>query len=181
MKQKLSIRRMRQHPDLEQLKRQSKELLAAFRAADAAAVKEVTAFYDDPQHATFALHDAQLVIARSYGFDSWPKLKAYVDGATIRRLVEAVINGDIERVRAMLKARPELANMAVSYGDEHRAIHYAAMHRQPEITRLLMRKGANARAGIHPHRDATSAWTLARERGYDDIVAIIEEEEKRRC
>jgi ankyrin repeat protein len=181
MKQKLSIRRMRQHPDLEQLKRQSKELLAAFRAADAAAVNEVTAFYDDPQHATFALHDAQLVIARSYGFDSWPKLKAYVDGVTIRRLVEAVSNGDIERVRAMLKARPELANMAVSYGDEHRAIHYAAMHRQPEITRLLMRKGANARAGIHPHRDATSAWTLARERGYDDIVAIIEEEENRKA
>jgi ankyrin repeat protein len=81
----------------------------------------------------------------------------------------------------MLKARPELANMAVCYGDEHRAIHYAAMHRQPEITRLLMRKGANARAGIHPHRDATSAWTLARERGYDDIVAIIEEEENRKA
>jgi len=181
MKQKLSIRRMRQHPDLEQLKRQSKELLAAFRAADTAAVNEITAFYDDPQPATFALHDAQLVIARSYGFDSWPKLKAYVDGVTIRRLVEAVSNGDIERVRAMLKARPELANMAVSYGDEHRAIHYAAMHRQPEITRLLMRKGANARAGIDPHRDATSAWTLARERGYDDIVAIIEEEENRKA
>jgi ankyrin repeat protein len=181
MKQKVSIRRMRQHPDLEQLKRQSKELLAAFRAADAAAVNEATAFYDDPQHATFALHDAQLVIARSYGFDSWPKLKAYVDGVTIGRLVEAVSNGDIERVRAMLKARPELANMAVSYSDEHRAIHYAAMHRQPEITRLLMRKGANARAGIHPHRDATSAWRLARERGYDDIVAIIEEEENRKA
>jgi ankyrin repeat protein len=181
MRQKLSIRRMRQHPDLEQLKRQSKELLAAFRAADPAAVNEATAFYDDPQPATFALHDAQLVIARSYGFDSWPKLKAYVDGVTIRRLVEAVSHGDIERVRAMLKARPELANMAVSYSDEHRAIHYAAMHRQPEITRLLMRKGANARAGIHPHRDATSAWRLARERGYDDIVAIIEEEENRKA
>jgi ankyrin repeat protein len=181
VKQKLSIRRMRQHPDLEQLKRQSKELLAAFRAADAAAVKEVTGCYDDPQLATFALHDAQLVIARSYGFDSWPKLKAYVDGVTIGRLVEAVSNGAIERVRAMLKTRPELANMAVSYGDEHRAIHYAVMQRQPEITRLLMRRGANARAGIHPHRDATSAWTLARERGYDDIVAIIQEEENRRA
>src|ERR1700677_2830531 len=124
MKQKLSIRRMRQHPDLEQLKRQSKELLAAFRAADPAAVNEVTAFYDGPQHATFALHDAQLVIARSYGFDSWPKLKAYVDGVTIGRLVEAVRIGDIESVRTMLKARPELANITVSYGDEHRAIHY---------------------------------------------------------
>lgn len=181
MKQKLSIRRMRQHPDLEQLKRQSKELLAAFRVADVAAINEVTALYDDPEPATFALHDAQLVIARSYGFDSWPKLKAYVDGVTIRRLIEAVSNGDIKRVREMLKTRSELADMAVSYGDEHRAIHYAVMHRQPEITQLLMRKGANARAGIYPHRDATSAWTLARERGYDDIVAIIEDEESRRA
>jgi ankyrin repeat protein len=181
MKQKLPIRRMRQHPDFEQLKRQSKELLAAFRAADVAAVNEVTALYDDPEPVTFALHDAQLVIARSYGFDSWPRLKAYVNGVTIRRLIEAVSTGDIERVRAMLKARPELADMAVSYGDEHRAIHYAVMHHQPEITQLLMQKGANARAGIHPHRDATSARTLARERGYDDIVAIIEDEESRRA
>ncbi len=172
---------MRQHPNLEQLKRQSKQLLAAFRADDPAAVNEVNACYDGAQRTTFALHDAQLVLARSYGFDSWPKLKAYVDGVTIRRLVEAVSIGDIESVRMMLKARPELADMAVSYGDEHRAIHYAVMHRQPEITRLLMRKGANARAGIYPHRDATAAWTLAHERGYDDIVAIIEEEEKRRA
>jgi ankyrin repeat protein len=181
MKQKLSIRRMSQHPDLEQLRRQSKELLAAFRAADAAAVNEVTACYDDPKPATFALHDAQLVIARSYGFDSWPKLKAYVDGVTIRRLVEAVGIADIESVRMMLKARPELANMAVSYDDERRAIHYAAMHRQPGITRLLMQNGADARVGIYPHRDATSALTLARERGYDDILTIIQEEDKRRA
>ena len=180
MKQKLSLRRMRQHPDLEQLKRQAKELLTAFRAGEAAAVDEVTACYDDPQHAAFALHDAQLVIARSYGFDSWPKLKAYVDGVSIRRLVEAVSNGATERVRTMLKARPELANMTVSYNDERRAIHYAVMHRQLEITRLLMRKGADARAGIHPHRNATSAFILASERGYDDIVAIIQEEENRR-
>ena len=108
MKQKLPIRRLRTHPDLEQLKRQAKELLAAFRKGDAAAVKEVSACYDDPQRANFALHDAQLVIARSYGFDSWPKLKAYVDGVTIRRLVEAVHAGDIGSVRRMLKARPEL-------------------------------------------------------------------------
>lgn len=180
MKQRLPLRRMRQHPDLEQLKRQAKELLAGFRTADAAAVNEVTACYDNAQPATFALHDAQLVIARSYGFESWPKLKAYIDGITIMRLIEAVRNGAIDRVRSMLKSRPELANMTASYGDEHRAIHYAVMHRQPEIARLLMRNGADARAGIHPHRNATSAWTLARERGYDDIVGIIEEEEHRR-
>ena len=180
MKQKLPNRRMRQHPDLNQLKRQAKELLRGFTSADTAAAQEVNAHYDNADPATFALHDAQLVIARSYGFDSWPKLKAYVDGVTIRRLVEAVSAGNLARVRTMLKARPELADMTVSYGDEHRAIHYAVMHRWPQIVRLLMQQGANARAGIHPHRDATSAWTLAKERGYDEIVAIIEDEEKHR-
>ncbi|HWF07880.1 MAG TPA: ankyrin repeat domain-containing protein [Bryobacteraceae bacterium] len=172
---------MREHPDLKQLKRQAKQLLNAFEAGDSAAVAQVDAHYDGAQAATFGLHDAQLVIARSYGFDSWPKLKAYVDGVTIRRFVEAVRAGQLQPVRRMLKTRPELAGMTVSYGDERRAIHYAVIHRQPEIARLLMQKGANARAGIHPHRDATSAWTLARERNYDEIVAIIEEEEKRRA
>jgi ankyrin repeat protein len=171
---------MREHPDLEQLRRQAKELLSGFMKGDAAAAAEINAHYDTADPATFALHDAQLVIARSYGFDSWPKLKAYVDGVTIRRLVEAVRAGDIAHLRTMLKARPELAEMTVSYGDEHRAIHYAVMHRWPEIVRLLMKNGADARAGIHPHRDATSAWTLAHERGYHELVAIIEEEEDRR-
>ncbi len=180
MKQKLPTRRMREHPDLEQLKRQAKELLNGFAKGNVTAAAEINAHYDRADAATFALHDAQLVVARSYGFDSWPKLKAYVDGVTIRRFVEAVSAGDIAHVRTMLKVRPELADMTVSYGDEHRAIHYAVMHRRPEIVRLLMQNGANARAGIDPHRDATPAWTLAHERGYHEIVAIIEEEEDRR-
>src|SRR5258707_2210120 len=48
------------------------------------------------------------------------------------------------------------------------------------MVHLLMEAGADARKGIYPHRDATSAWTLARERHYDDIVAVIEEEERHR-
>ncbi|MGC2656985.1 MAG: ankyrin repeat domain-containing protein [Bryobacteraceae bacterium] len=180
MKQKLPTRQMREHPDLTQLKRQAKELLSSFRTGDAAATAEINAHYNRANPAMFALHDAQLAIARSYGFDSWPKLKAYVDGVTIRRLVDVVRVGNMADLRTMLKGRPELAEMTVSYGDEHRAIHYAVTQRRPEMVRLLMQSGADARAGIHPHRDATAAWTLAHERGYDEIVAIIEEEEHRR-
>jgi ankyrin repeat protein len=180
VKQKLPTRRMREHPDLEQIKRQAKELLSGFRNADAAAIAEINAHYDAAGAGTFALHDAKLVVARSYGFDNWAKLKAFVDGVTIARLVEAVQAGGFAQVRNMLKARPELANMSASYGDERRALHYAVIHRRTDIVRLLMQSGADARAGIHPHRDATSALTLAHERGYDEIVAIIEEEEERR-
>ena len=180
MKQNLPTRQMRQRPDLEQLKRQAKELLRDLVAGEAEAAAEVNAHYRAADTSKFALHDAQLVVARSYGFESWPKLKAYVDGVTVKRLADAVLTDDLAQVRVMLQARPELADLAVSYDDEHRPIHYAVMKRSPDMVRLLMQHGANARQGIHPHRDATMAWTIAKERGYEGIVATIEEEEQRR-
>jgi ankyrin repeat protein len=177
MNPSLPTRAFREHTDLDQLKRQAKELLEAFRAGDAAAVTEVNAHHRGAEAPTFALHDAQLVLARAYGFASWPKLKAYVDGINAKYLIEAVRAGDLEKVRAMLRARPELVNMGQ---DERLPIHYAVMNRSPEMTRLLMHHGADPRAGVYPHRDATTALTIATERGYDQIVAIIREEEQRR-
>jgi ankyrin repeat protein len=170
-------RQLREHPDLNQLKRQAKELLEAFVAGHPDAVAEVNAHYRGPQAAKFALHDAQLVLARLYGFDSWPKLKAYADGATVRRLADAVRAGDLVQVRATLRNRPELAHMGI---DNHQVLHYAVLDRSPELVRVLMQHGANARQGVYPHRDATSALTIATERGYDEVVAIIQEEEQRR-
>lgn len=173
-------RTLRDKPDLLQLKRQAKELLQAFAAGGADAAAEVNAHYQGANPAGFALHDAQLVIARSYGFDSWPRLKAFVDGVTVRGLCDAVRTGDIHGVRSMLAARPELVHLDVAEDDEHRALHHAVLQRRPELVRLLMQHGADARKGIWPHRDATSPLTIATERGYADIVAIIREEEPRR-
>jgi ankyrin repeat protein len=173
-------RALREHPDLDQLKRQAKELLAAFCTGKADALAEVNAHYRNADATTFALHDAQLVLARSYGFESWPKLKAFVDCVNVKRLVDAVRAGDLAQVSAMLKARPELVNTDMAENDEHRALHYAVLDRSTEMVRLLMANGADARKGIYPHRDATSALTIARERGYDEIVTIIQEEEQRR-
>src|SRR4051812_46432760 len=106
VKQKLPTRRMRPHPDLEQLKRQARGLPNGFAAGETKATAEVNAHYTAADASKFALHDAQLVIARSYGFESWPKLKAYVDGATIQRFCEAVRANEMGRVRAMLESRP---------------------------------------------------------------------------
>ncbi len=162
-------------PDLGQLKRQAKELLAAFHAGDESAIAEVRGHFRIPQGKSLALSHAQLVLARAYGFESWPKLKAHVDGATWERLVDAVKAGDLDRVRALLKARPELINMEQGERDEHRALHFAVLLRNPAMVRLLMEHGADASIGIYPHRDATRPLLIARERGYDEIVAIIEE------
>src|ERR1700739_2262949 len=64
--------------------------------------------------------------------------------------------------------------------DEHRGLHYAVLRRDGPTVKLLMEAGADARKGIWPNRDATSALTLARDREYSEIVAIIEEEERLR-
>ena len=155
-------RRLPAEPSLEQLKKQAKDLLEQFRAGDAAASAEVRQFERDPDAAVFALNDAQRVLARAYGYASWPRLKAFVDGANVAALAGAVKAGDLARVRSLLRARPELVSMDRAENDEHRALHYAVLRRDVPMVRLLMESGADARKGIYPHRDATSALTIAR-------------------
>jgi ankyrin repeat protein len=188
-----ATRALPEKPNLDQLKRQAKDLLNAFHSGDPAAIAEVRTHYaggpamshgsdaDAPSGAeAFQLSDAQLVIARAYGFASWPKLKAFVDGVTITRFVAAVNAGDLESVGRLLRQRPELVHMDTAGNNEHRGLHYAVLRRDAAMVRLLMQSGADARKGIWPHRDATTAYALAKEREYAEIVAVIEEEEQRR-
>lgn len=65
-------------PNFDQFKHQAKDLLKAYRAGDAHAVAEVERHEQAADPTTFALRDAQRVLARSYGFPSWQKLKSYV-------------------------------------------------------------------------------------------------------
>src|SRR5581483_7657679 len=170
MSQKVPTRAMRENPDIDQLKRQAKELLEAYRASAAEAVAEVTAYHRSADPESFALHDAQFVLARSYGFESWPKLKAAVDGITAGKLHEAVESGHLGAARAILTRRPEM----VDHGrGEMRAIHMAVLRRDLAMTELLLEFGANPDGGIYPNRDATGPYVIARDRGYDEIAAVL--------
>ena len=162
---------------LEQLKHQAKDLLADYKAGERAAVAQVNAHYRDAAPATFALHDAQLVIARANGFPSWPKMKAHIEGTTVRALIDAVKRRDEATVREMLRKRPELAHAGI---DNFGVIHHAVLTRQPAIVRQLMANGANARDGVYPHREATTAHALAVARGDLELVRIIEDAERTR-
>ncbi len=77
----------------------------------------------------------------------------------------------------MPAARPELARMSHA---NLQVLHHAVLEHAPNIVRILMAHGANAREGVYPHREATTAHAIALQRGDDDIVRIIEEEEQRR-
>src|SRR6185369_13220044 len=160
-------RAMRENPDIDQLRRQARELLEAYRASSVEAVAEVMAYHRTATPETFALHDAQFVLARSYGFESWPKLKAAVDGVTAGKLHEAAESGDLQTARELLTRRPEIVDLGRG---EMRALHMAVLRRDLEMTKLLLEFGADPDTGIWPKRDATSPHVLARDRGYDEIV-----------
>jgi ankyrin repeat protein len=173
---------MRETPDIDQLKRQAREMLEAYRAQSPDAIIEVAAHHRTATPETFALHDAQFVLARAYGFESWPKLKAAVEGVTTKRLHEAVKKGDLGAVRSLLARRPEIVDLLHGgpSGFEIRALHIAVMARDVEMTRLLLEAGADTRGGIWPNRDATGPRTIAEERGYDEIVALMTAHEEKR-
>jgi ankyrin repeat protein len=173
-------RKLPQRPNLEQLRKQAKDLLERYRAGDPAAQAEVQQFERRPDPSSFALNDAQRVLARAYGYQSWSRLKAFVDGVNVYELADAVKTGDMPKARILLNARPELVGMDTAESDEHRALHHAVLRRDVAMVRLLMEAGADARKGIYPHRDATSALVIAQEREYHEIVAVIEEEERLR-
>lgn len=166
-------------PSLAQLRKQAKELLKSYRAGKEAAVAEVERFERNPDPANFALADAQRALARAYGFSSWPALKNHVEGVHFAAFLAAAEAGDVAAVRRLAKARPELINPHhAEFRDS--ALHRAVLRRNEELTRVLMQLGANARVGIWPHRDATSAYAIAVDREYSEIVATIEREEDNR-
>jgi ankyrin repeat protein len=180
------------HPHFDQLKRQAKELLEAFRAGDATAIAEVAAHYRGAESTAFALHDAQLVLARAYGFDSWPKLKAFVDGATGRGemikpvdldtadgrdtwdTIVAASAGDVETLRRLLERDPRLARATYWYAP---AVHFAVREGHLDAVRLLLDAGAD------PERNGLNDRNLiemARERGHEQIAEMLEQERERR-
>ncbi len=135
-------------PSLEQYKKQAKELVKDFRAAQSRkstdsgpthseVVQRVKRhhprFSDLPAReiarTKFALADAQFVISREHGFESWPKFAGHVEALEHARYAAAVSNpvagfieaacvprdawhssGTLERAEAILEAHPEVAS-----------------------------------------------------------------------
>jgi ankyrin repeat protein len=87
--------------NLEQLRKQAKELVRAARAGDADALARLGG--EEPM-----LARAQLVLAREHGYPSWPALVAAVE-ANAEGFVRAATSGRRARAEAMLAARPEIA------------------------------------------------------------------------
>lgn len=109
------------HPNLEQYKKQAKELLRAWNAGDPASVARFREHHPrlshiahgDSRRTSIRLAAAHLVIAREHGFESWPKFSRHLARPTseqrpadeIRQAArEAVVSGDVATLDALLTA-----------------------------------------------------------------------------
>ena len=102
---------------LENLRKQAKSLMKAARANDESARRKFHSFHPTAtQPANLTLSDAQLVIARSYGFTSWPRLKAHV---TIESY--SALPGELRNAENSDKPVDKFISLAcLNYTNDHR-------------------------------------------------------------
>jgi ankyrin repeat protein len=166
-------------PSLAQLSKQAEELLDSYGAGKEAAIAEVERFERNSLDRAFSLADAQRVLARAYGFSNWPALKNHVEGVSFGAILASAEAGELAAVRQLAAACPDPLNPSLAECCNS-ALRRVVQHRNEELTRILMQLGADARAGTWTLRDASSAYAIAVDREYGEIVATIEREEENR-
>ena len=136
----MPVRRLPANPNLDHLKHQAKDLLKERTAHALEVAQRIREFHPGFCRATDAeifdtqlsLSDAQLTIAREYGFSSWARLKRHIEKPTLsdrldlphqqrienavfRRAVEILDAGDIVGLRAHLNQHPNLVRQHVVF------------------------------------------------------------------
>ena len=153
------------NPNLEYDKKQAKRLLKAVRQHDQTAILRIRTVHPkfsristtdfDAKHVSLA--DAQLVIAREYGYPSWQLYKNHIgqlmaSKTLFDQAIQAVINGDANTLKDLLTKNP---NLATATGKNRATLlHYVSANgvedefqKTPkngvEIAEILFDAGAN--------------------------------------
>jgi ankyrin repeat protein len=166
----MSDKQLPGRPNLEQYKKQAKELLQAHRAADPEAIRRIHRHHPtlhrlpvaDIACAHFTLTDAQLILAREHGFESWPKFAAHLETHRLIRTVANLPNpiaafiesaciprhdshssGTFEHAQLILDRYPHVATAN---------IHTAAiLADEPTVKKLLIQNPNDATSTGGPH------------------------------
>jgi Ankyrin repeats (3 copies)/Ankyrin repeat len=144
----MSLRELPARPNLEHLKNQARTLQRQGLAADPEAFARFTALGITSTQPKLA--DALHVIARDYGFDTWPALKLHIETNSedpVEALTAAVKSNDAGVVRDVLARHPSLRarlnEPLPNYGFEAPAIMAAVNHDNWEMVDVLLDAGAN--------------------------------------
>ena len=106
----MSVRELPARPNLEQYKKQAKDLLEASKAGAPEALARMRKLRRSSARLTLA--GAQFVIAREHGFDSWLKFAKQITtltggdshAAVWKTAEDAVVVGDVETLERLLRA-----------------------------------------------------------------------------
>ena len=157
--------------NLDQQKKQARELLRAIRAGNEDAVSRLRRHHSrwtTSDEATVrqlvALHDTQFVLAREQGFASWPKLKAYAEPSSRSRhthLFVADVAWITDRVHGLLRTRKSAGPAAL---EQIREWHPRFADRTDEEIRQA------------PFTEEDARLVYAREHGFetwDDLISRV--------
>ncbi len=125
---------------------------------------------------TCVLADAQFVLARAHGFESWPKFSAHLDalthaGAPYEAAAQAIVDGDEETLQRLLRERPELIRARSEREHNATLLHYVSAngvegYRQKtpknivRITEILLNAGAEVDAEAEVYGGGATALGL---------------------
>lgn len=177
------VRILPPRPSLEQYKKQAKDLAKLWKSGDAEAVRRVRRFHprfsqrpesesqsESKAPVVFVLADAQLVLAREHGFESWPKFAKHVAVLTrkdslvpaFELAADAIAAGDTATLERLLRENPGLIRERSTRAHRATLLHYVGAngvedYRQKtpknavEVLRVLLDAGAelDAVAGMY--------------------------------
>jgi hypothetical protein len=185
-------------PNLEQYKKLAKDLQSACKSTDPGAIHGWTAHWTETESAAArieqrwlqfkessepaarcSLSAAQLFLARSHGFASWPKFSAHLKasaraGSPISRFeaaADAIVNGEVSVLRTLLTDNPELVRARSTRAHQSTLLHYVSAngvedYRQKtpanivEIADLLLTAGSGVNAESNAYGGAATTLGL---------------------
>jgi hypothetical protein len=162
-------------PNIEHYRKLAKDLLKTFKSGS-----EVEEFARRRLSARCLLADAQFVIARRYGFESWPKFAKHLEAlarknSSVSRFeaaADAIVTGDAAALERLLREDPRLIHARSSREHGATLLHYVSANgvenfRQKtppnivEIAKLLLDAGAEIDADANVYGGGSTTFGLS--------------------
>jgi ankyrin repeat protein len=140
------------------------------------------------------LADAQFVIARSHGFESWPKFVRHLEAlaqkdspeARFEAAADAIVTGKITTLKRLLRQDPKLVRMRSTREHHATLLHYVAAngvenYRQKtpkniaQIAKLLLEAGADVDATADVYGGGATTLGLAATSVHPELAGVQEE------
>jgi hypothetical protein len=199
----MPTKRLPPKPNLEKLKAEARDLLAGCAARDPRACQRLREFHpgfgrsDDAAIAAARLSwsDGLFATAREYGFASWPRLKARVEGDASEGIADPVLgravglldDGDVDGLRALIAAHPDLPTRRAHFEGQNyfrtpALLAFAAENpvrndslppNIVDIVELLLASGTGA-SDVQETLALVASGRVARESGMQDaLIALL--------